>query len=48
MKRLRALKSFKIFRSEIKKLKPIAVDVLLKDCPMIPLSCRSNLDGWYL
>ena len=48
MKRLRTLKSFKIFKSEIKNLKPIAVDVLLKGFPMIPLSCRSNLAGRYL
>jgi hypothetical protein len=37
MKRLRTLKSFKIFK--------IAVDVLLKGFPMIPLACRSNLAG---
>ncbi len=48
MKRLRTLKSFKIFKSEIKNLIPIAVDVLLKDFPRIPLSCRSNLAGQYL
>ncbi len=45
MKQLRTLKSFKIFKSEIKKLK---VDVLLKGFPMIPLSFRSNLAGRYL
>ncbi len=45
MKQLRTLKSFKISKSE-KKI--IAVDVLLKDFPMIPLSYRSNLVGWYL
>jgi hypothetical protein len=28
--------------------KPIAVDVLFKAYPMIPLSCRSNLAGWYI
>jgi hypothetical protein len=28
--------------------KPTAVDVLFKAYPMVPLSCRSNLAGWYL
>jgi hypothetical protein len=32
----------KYSRSKIKNLKHIAVDVLLKCFPMIPLSCRSN------
>jgi hypothetical protein len=45
MKRLRTLKSFKIFKSEIKTLKPISVDVLLKGFPMITLSCRSKKSG---
>jgi len=35
----------KYSRSKIKNLKHIAVDVLLKGFPMIPLSCRSNLAG---
>ncbi len=39
---------FKYSRSKIKNLKHIAVDVLLKGIPMIPLSCRSNLAGRYL
>jgi hypothetical protein len=30
------------------KNKPIAVDVLFKAYPMVPLSCRSNLAGRYL
>ncbi len=46
MKQLRTLKSFKIFKSEMKK--PIAVDLPLKAYPMIPLSCRSNLARRYL
>ena len=46
--RLRTLKLFQIFSTEIKKSKHIAVDVLLKVFPMVPLSCRSNLAGWYL
>ncbi len=33
---------------EIRRLDGIAVDVLLKGSPMIPLSCRSNLAGRYL
>ena len=49
MKRLRTLKLFQIFSTEIKKSKTyIAVDVLLKGFPMVPLSCRSNLAGRYL
>jgi hypothetical protein len=48
MKRLRTLKSIKIFKSEIKKLKTYRVDVRLKGFPMIPLSCRSNLARRYL
>ncbi len=35
----------KYSREKEKNLKTIAVDVLLKDFPMIPLSCRSNLAG---
>jgi hypothetical protein len=31
-----------------KKYKPIAVDVLFKAYPMVSLTCRSNLAGWYL
>jgi hypothetical protein len=46
MKRLRTLKSFQIFKTEIKK--PIAVDVLFKAFPMVSLSCRSNLAKRYL
>jgi hypothetical protein len=45
MKRLRALKSFQIFKSEIKNQKSISVDVLFKAYPIVPLSCRSNLAG---
>ncbi len=37
-----------IFKTKIKKPKPIAVDDFFKAYPMIPLSCRSNLDGQYL
>jgi hypothetical protein len=33
----------KYSRSKIKKQKPIAVDVLFRAYPMVPLSCRSNL-----
>ncbi len=47
MKRLRTLKLFKIFRTEIKKPKTIAVDVLFRAYPMVPLSCRSNLAERY-
>jgi hypothetical protein len=39
---------FKNSRSKIKNVKPTAVDVLSKGFSMIPLSCRSNLAGWYL
>jgi hypothetical protein len=38
----------KYSRSKIKNLKHIAVDVLLKGYPIVPLSCRSNLAGRYL
>jgi hypothetical protein len=31
-----------------KNQKPKAVDVLFKAYPMVPLSYRSNLAGWYL
>jgi hypothetical protein len=51
MKWLRTLKSFQIFKSEIKNPKPIVVDVLFKAYPiMVPLSFtrRSNLAGRYL
>jgi hypothetical protein len=34
---------FQIFESEIKNQKPLAVDVLFKAYPMVPLSCISNL-----
>jgi hypothetical protein len=43
MKRLISLKSFQKFKIKIKKSKPIAVDVLLKAYPKVPLSCTSNL-----
>ena len=39
---------FKYSRSKLKNQNPIAVDVLLKAYPMVPLSCRSNLAGRYL
>jgi hypothetical protein len=42
------LNSFQIIKIKIKKLNPIAVDVLLKAYPIVPLSCRSNLAGLYL
>jgi hypothetical protein len=42
------LKLFQIFSTEIKNQKHIAVDVLLKGFPMVPLSYRSNLAGRYL
>jgi hypothetical protein len=45
MKRLITLKFFKKFKIKIKKSKPIAVDVLFKAYPKVPLSCRSNLAG---
>jgi len=32
---------------KLKNQKAIAVDVLFKACPMVPLSCRSNLAGQY-
>ncbi len=48
MKPLITWKLFQIFSTEIKKSKNIAVDVLLKAYPMVPLSCRSNLaDGTF-
>jgi hypothetical protein len=31
-----------------KNKKSMAVDVLFKAYPMVPLSCKSNLAGWYL
>ncbi len=39
---------YKYSRSKLKNQKKIAVDVLFKAYPMIPLSCRSNLAGHYL
>ncbi len=36
---------FKYSRGKLKNQKPIAVDVLFKAYPMVPLSCRSNLAG---
>ena len=49
MKRLRTLNSYQIFNIKNKKYKkPLAVDVLFKAYPMVPLSCRSNLAGRYL
>jgi hypothetical protein len=40
---------FQIFNTEMKSQKPIiAVDVLFKAYPMVPISCRYNLAGWYL
>jgi hypothetical protein len=48
MKRLRTFKSFQIFNIKIKKQKAIAVDVLFKAYPSVPLSCRSNLARRYL
>ncbi len=38
----------KYSRSKMENKKPIAVDVLFKAYPMVPLSCRSNLAVWYL
>ncbi len=44
--------NFEVFsknsRAKLKKQKHIAVDVLFKAYPMVPLSCRSNLAGRYL
>jgi hypothetical protein len=49
MKRLRTLKSFQKFNIKIiKNQRPIAVDVLFKAYPSVPLSCRSNLARRYL
>jgi hypothetical protein len=39
---------FQYSRVKLKNQKPIAVDVLFKAYPRVPLSCRSNLTGWYL
>ena len=39
---------FKYSVLKLKNQKHIAVDVLLKGFPMVPLSCRSNLAGQYL
>ncbi len=38
---------FQYSRVKLKNLKPIAVDVLFKAYPRVPLSCRSNLTGLY-
>ncbi len=35
-------------KSKLKNQKPLAVDVLFQAYSMVPLSCRSNLVGWYL
>jgi hypothetical protein len=42
--------NFEVFSklTKIKNQKPIAVDVLFKAYPMVPLSYRSNLAGGYL
>ncbi len=40
--------NFKYSAMKLKNQKPIVVDVLFKAYPMVPLSCRSNLAGWYL
>jgi hypothetical protein len=48
IKRLRTLNSYQIFKIKNKKLIHIAVDVLLKGYPMVPLLCRSNLARRYL
>ncbi len=51
MKRLRTLKSFQIFKTEIKKSKTYSGwcdDVPFQAYPTVPLSCRSNLAGRYL
>ena len=37
------LNFYQIFKIKNQNQKPIAVDVLLKAYPMVPLSCRSNL-----
>ncbi len=39
---------FKYSELKSKNLKPVAVDVLFKAYPMVPLSCRSNLARRYL
>ncbi len=38
---------FKIQDQNLKNQKPMAVDVLFRAYPMVPLSCRSNLAGRY-
>jgi hypothetical protein len=47
-----AAQNFEVFSNiqelNFKKQKPIAVDVLFKAYPMVPLLCRSNLAGQYL
>ncbi len=48
MNRLRTWNSSQIFKIKNKIKKPIAVDVLFKTYPMVPLSCRSNLARRYL
>ncbi len=40
--------SFNYLRVKLKNQKPIVVDVLFKAYPMVTLSCKSNLAGWYL
>jgi hypothetical protein len=46
LKRLQTLNSYQIFK--IKNQKPLAVDVLFKAYPMVPLSCRFNrTDGTF-
>jgi hypothetical protein len=42
---MKDLEPFKYSRSKIKNKKTVAVDVLIKAYPMLPLSCRSNLPG---
>jgi hypothetical protein len=39
---------FKFSKVKLKNQKHVAVDVLFKAYPMVPLSCRSNLAGLYL
>ncbi len=47
-----AAQNFEVFpniqKGNLKNQKHIAVDVLFKAYPMVPLSCRSNLAGPYL
>ncbi len=39
---------FELFSKFMIKIEPLAVDILSKAYPMIPVSCRSNLAGLYL